>query len=37
MRATPKDRAQKIVQGQWKTLRLNQDIVNAALRQVQLI
>jgi len=36
-RVTPKDRAQKIIAGQMKTLRLNDDIIKAALRQVQLI
>jgi len=36
-KATPRHIADKIIQGQWKVLKLNDNIVKAALKQVQLI
>jgi hypothetical protein len=36
-RVTPRDRAQRIIDGQRKTLRLDQATIDAALRMVQLI
>jgi len=36
-RVTPRSVAAKIIAGQMKTLKLNDDIIKAALKQVQLI
>ena len=36
-RVTPRDRAAKIVAAQKRTLKLNQEMIDAALRRVQLI
>jgi hypothetical protein len=36
-RATPRHIADKIIKGQMKTLKLNDDVIAAALKQVQLI
>jgi len=37
VKATPRDRAAKIVSAQKRTLKLNQEMIDAALRRVQLI
>jgi hypothetical protein len=35
--ATPRKRAEKIIEGQMKTLRLTQEVIDAALRMVEII
>jgi hypothetical protein len=36
-RRTPRSIANKIIRGQWQTLKLNDDIINAAMRMVSII
>jgi|YNPMSStandDraft_2_1061718.scaffolds.fasta_scaffold40187_1 hypothetical protein len=35
--ATPRSRAERIIAGQMKTLRLTQEVIDAALRMVEIV